>query len=664
MAARDWRRVNEGLVKRGEILLDLRILERWDSELERMNARKEGGRYLYPGVFIRLLGYLRVLFHLPYRQTILKSYIRSLDRMGLRENAMLYRQILAIGIATVLIASFALPTQVCGAPQNILKTTTLLEDLTTLNPLVGNSITDWWVYMILYDRLATFAPPDLHLESWLAQSWEHSPDGLVWTIHLVENAKWHDGTPLTSADVQFTVQYVKQHEVTIWMDEVQDIVDVQAPDPHTVVIRTTMPLSNLPTYVFARIPIVPKHIWEKIDKPKEYGNDKPVGSGPYTLLEYKPGQYIRFGAFDGYWKGKPHVDEILAKMEIPMDVILMELKKGDLDMASIDTPYVPDVETDLNLKVAVSKGIYYDHLLLNTKRYPFSIREFRQALAYAIDKKDLIDRVLLGYGDAVDAPGGVPALDFWYNKDVTKYPYNPDKAKQILDGLGFVDKNKDGVRETPNGTRLEFDILNLAGYAPYVRMGDVIAEQLQKVGIRFVNKPVEWAAQSKACNERDYDVIVWGWTISPEPGQYLGQFTLTDTYWSFGEWHNATFNALFDQQKTELDINKRKQLIFKLQEILAEELPVLPIWTMSIIETYRLDTFTGYVPAAGGIGGIYNKVTWLNIRPVTEALATETATATTVSQVVEVIPTWVYAVIAILVVLLVSVAVLARTRRR
>lgn len=562
---------------------------------------------------------------------------------------------LALAVGLILVASLIYPLQVSSMPAKaVLKTITLSEDITTLNPFIGDSITDWWVYLILYDRLAVFAPPDLHPEPWLAESWEVSSDGLTWTLHLVKNATWHDGKPFTSEDVKFTVTYVKEKGLSIWLDEVEDITEVQTPDQYTVIVKTSNPLSYFTTFILPRLPIIPKHIWETIENPKEYANEEPVGSGPFTFIEYKPGEYIRFGAYENYWKGKPHIDEILAKVEIPSDVAVMDLKKGAVDLVSIDTPYVKEVEGDPNLKVVVSKGIYYDHLVLNTKRYPLSVKEFRQALAYAIDKAELVERVLLGYGDIVDAPGGVPAFDFWYNKGVTKYPYNPDKAKEILDNLGFVDIDGDGYREAPNGTKIEIELCNLAGYPPYIRMGDVIVEQVAKIGIKLNNVPVEWAAQSKKANERDFDILVWGWTISPEPAQYLGQFRRENPYWSCGEMRNETFNEIFDAQKTELDPNKRREMIFTLQEILAQELPVIPIWAMNVIEAYRLDTFTGYIPAPMGIGGIYNKLTWLNIRPVTGPEVTP----------VEVFPTWAYALFAVLIIVIAALTVMLLRKRK
>jgi len=565
----------------------------------------------------------------------------------------------------LLFISLLIPYSSCVPEENILRTTTLLEDLSSLNPLLGNSITDWWIFLLLYDRLTSFVPPDLHVEPWLAESWEVSSDGKVWTLHLVKDATWHDGTPFTSADVIFTIEYVKKYEISIWLDEVQNIVDAQAPDDSTVTITTDVPLANFPSYVMARTPIIPKHIWEKVDNPKEYANENPIGTGPFKFKEYKVGEYISFTAYDRYWKGKPHIDGILAKIAVPADVSVIEAKKGELDLLGIDVPYVKEVEADPNLKVIVSKGIYFDHLLINTKKYPFSLKEFRQALAYAIDKNRLIDRVLLGYGDPVDAVGSAPAFDYWYNPNVKKYPYDLEMAKQILDNLGFVDRNNDGIRETRNGTKLQFELTNLAGYSPYIRMGDVVSSQLAEIGVSMVNTPVEWATQSKKANERDFYAMVWGWTIAPEPAQYLGTFRAENPYWSAGEMRNQTFNDVFDAQKSEMSPEKRRAMIFQLEAILSEELPVIPIWIMDVVEAYRIDRFTNFTPAPMGIGGIYNKVTWLTVEPVAKPEVTETTTAATVTiqpQVTEVVPWWAYGLIVLVIVL--AAALLVKMRKR
>ena len=578
---------------------------------------------------------------------------------------MLGKKISTLLLVFCIVLPLYIPVQVQSQQQKIvLNTAVTVEDISSLNPLLGSSVPDWWIFLFLYDRLAIFAPPDFHVQPWLATSWELDSSGTVWTLHLTHNATFHDGQPLTSEDVKFSIDYIKQYQFGFWLPVVADITDVKTPDQYTVVITTAKAVSYFTSFVMPRMPILPKHIWEKIDKPEEFANDHPVGSGPYTFVEYKPAEYIRFAAYDGYWKGRPHVDEVIEHLALPADTAIIQAKKGELDLIGLDTPYVKAAEEDPNLKVVVSQNIYFDQILFNSQRAPLNSKEFRHALAYAIDKQDLINRVLLGYGDVVDTPGSVPAYAFWYNKDVTKYPYDPDKAKQMLDNLGFIDRNKDGFREYPNGTTIQLILTSESDYPVYVRLADLVVAQLAAIGLKAVNTPVEWTALSKALNSRDYDMATWGYTVSPDPQQYLSRVATIGgvaPYWSAGEMQNDTFNQLFDEQKFAVDINKRQAIIFQMEAIMAEELPFVPIWSGNIIEAYRADRFTGFIPLAG-ISGIYNKLNWLSVKPVVAPPPSTSTTATT--QVVEVIPTWIYAVVALLVIVAVASLAVAAKRKR
>ena len=360
------------------------------------------------------------------------------------------------------------------------------------------------------------------------------------------------------------------------------------------------------------------------------------------------------------------------------------------------------------------------YVVFNTKREPLNIKKFRHALAYAIDKQEIINRILLGYGEPLHSVIP-PAHKFWHNPNVTKYEYNPEKAKQILDSLGFRDIDGDGYREYPNGTELELEILTLSTWPPYVRLADMLSKYWSAVGLKTKILAVEWGEESKRLHERRYDIAVWGYTVAPEPSQFLVLFTNITPYWSMGEWVNETYNELFEKQKSIMNPEERRKIIFKLQEILAEEIPILPIWVTYVAEAYRVDRYTGWIPMPMGILGIYNKLTWLNVRPVTlttvspvpvtvpvtitktikfvetrtipttmvttisgvpTTIVTTTAilmtipvtitttaarpitvTQTTVTERV-IIPTWMYAVIAILVILLVIVAVVLLLRKR
>ena len=260
--------------------------------------------------------------------------------------------------------------------------------------------------------------------------------------------------------------------------------------------------------------------------------------------------------------------------------------------------------------------------------YPLNLKEFRHALAYAINRQELVDRILLGYGEVAHSVIP-PAYKFWHNPNVRKYPYDPDKARQILDKLGIVDKNGDGWRDLPNGTTLEIEILTLSTWPPYVRMADMIKGFLEDIGVRAKVVAVEWGEESRRLHDRDYMIAIWGYTVAPEPSQFLSLFTNNPPpYWSMGEWQNQTYNDLFEKQKRILDPEERRKIIWKLQEILAEEIPILPIWVGYVVEGYRIDRFMGWIPMPMGILGIYNKLTWLNVRPVMPTTTTMVKTVT------------------------------------
>lgn len=550
----------------------------------------------------------------------------------------IYKWIVGV-LIIMLAASITMPLSKVSAQGEKIVHITVAEELSSLNPLVGNSLVDWFVYNLIYDKLAIY-DTELNPKPWLAENWTLGADKVTWTLHLVHNATWQDGKPFTAHDVVFTFNYLKKHtELWMWLDELQYVANVTAPDDYTVVIKTTKPVVVLDRYVFPRLPIVPKHIWENISNPATFPNSNPVGNGPFILEEYKPGEYLKFKANPNYWKGKVHIDGIIAKIGLTPDEAFLELKTGKLDILVLSAEYIKEAEKDPNIKVVISDDIYFDYLTLNTKKYPLNITEFRRALSYAIDKQDLVNRILLGYGEPLYSVIP-PTYKLWYYPNVTKYEYNPDKARSILDSLGFRDTDGDGIRELPNGQDLQLEILTLSTWPPYVRMADLLTKYLRDVGISAKTVAVEWGEESSRLHNRNYEIAIWGYTVAPDPSQFLSQFLSTaQPWWSMGEWGNATYDELYAQQLEEFDLAKRQQMIWKMQDILAQELPIIPIWMAYVAEGYRIDTYTGWIPMPMGILGIYNKLTWLSVRPAeqTTTVTTEVTEVTTVtSEVTEV----------------------------
>jgi peptide/nickel transport system substrate-binding protein len=269
-------------------------------------------------------------------------------------------------VVAVLIVAFVMPMLMpavsAATQQQRIVRLALAEEISSLNPLVGNSLVDWFIFNLIYDKLAIY-DTNLHPRPWLAENWTVTENNTVWILHLVHNATWSDGVPFTAQDVVFTINYIKKHpEIWLWQDEVQYIKSVKALDNYTVEIVTTKPVAILDWYVFPRLPILPKHIWQNITNPTKYPNLHPVGNGPFILVDYKPGQYIKFEANPHYWRGKPHIDGILGKIGLSSDTAFLELEKGQLDIMVLTPEYVKQAEKLPNVKVVTSPDIYFDYV--------------------------------------------------------------------------------------------------------------------------------------------------------------------------------------------------------------------------------------------------------------------------------------------------------------
>jgi peptide/nickel transport system substrate-binding protein len=529
---------------------------------------------------------------------------------------------------------------VTSAPQETLYGGTIKVSGATpgsLNPMTIFTITEWWHALLIYDRLATF-DANLTVRPWLAYNWTVSPDTLNWTIHIVHNATWQDGVPLTAEDVKFTYDYIREkyaeiQECSLWIDALEDILSVETPDNYTVVVHLNRTAAYFERLTLTRVPIIPEHIWKDIWKPESYMNqppEGPIGSGPFKLVEYRPGEYARFVANKNYWRGRPYVDGILVKYDLTTEGEYMELEKGGLDIA-------PDTGVDFidtakaskePLAVMDNPGLLFLYFCANQKRYPFNLKWFRQAMCYAIDKQKILNLTYLSYGSIAWSPIA-PGYKFWCDPNVTKYEFNLTKASELLDEHGFIDTDGDGIREAPPApgkterVPLKFSLTTII-YGVYIRTGDIICEDMKKIGIGLKNNPMDLSMAGTYINYRDYDIQLWSYTCAPDPSMIFAHHAHEDRqYYSFGEWAygNTTslneFIGLYNEMRAEMNQTRRREIVFEMQEMLANELPRIPIWFPDIIAIYRTDTFTGwYGPVPSGLAGPYNILTWLSVHRV------------------------------------------------
>jgi len=313
----------------------------------------------------------------------------------------------------------------------------------------------------------------------LAENWEYITEEEAYVFNLVKNAKWHDGEPVTANDVAFTIEYMKEHPYG-WV--VLDSVDrAEAVDDHSVKIYMSSPYAPFIGDIGGTMPILPEHIWKDIENPIDYvESDVFVGSGPFKYVDFSKehGTY-QYEAFDEYYLGRPDVDKLIY---VKTGDTQMALQRGEVDLASIK-PEMAETLTDEGFVVIAGPHYWNKKLMINHNKEPLDSVVFRQALAYAIDQDEFVDKSLRGYG--VPASYGLISSESkWASPNIPEYPYNPDKAKEMIESLGY--ELNDGVF-TKDGEPLKFVVLvsmiSTGGQSIQDRDGEILKNQLEKVGI-------------------------------------------------------------------------------------------------------------------------------------------------------------------------------------
>lgn len=411
---------------------------------------------------------------------------------------------------------------------------------------------------------------------WLATRWETAGDGLSYTFSLRPDARWHDGRALTADDVAFSFDYYRAHPFA-WATT--DMVErAEALDTQTVRIQLNRPFAPFLEDVAGVAPIIPRHVWEAVADPvKLPAPQAVVGSGPFTLASYQEGagEYL-LRANPAYFRGRPLVEE-LAYLLVPQAQRVVALQQHASDAV---------LSTEYDVVEAFGKGPVYRvlatppfsivRLVFNVDRPPFDHVEFRQAIAYALDRRQIGERVL--HGDVVVGSAGViPPESPWYNPGVRQYPYDPDRARALLDGLGYRDRAGDGRREGPDGQPLTLELLT----DPAAPDADIVAAMLRQVGVEVRLATADAKGRTARLQSLRYGMaLVSHIGVGGDP-DFLRRWYAGQVYNSFeygNVLHDPNFTRLADEQVRELDPARRRAVVNQLQEVLAEDLPTLPLY--------------------------------------------------------------------------------------
>ncbi|AZK49135.1 ABC transporter substrate-binding protein [Paenibacillus lentus] len=428
---------------------------------------------------------------------------------------------------------------------------------------------------------------------WLAKSWSVSDSGLEYTFELEQGVKWHDGEQFTADDVVFSFEYYKSHPF-MWTGDISQIKSVARVGDHEVQFTLNNKYAPFLTDLVGIVPILPKHVWEQVDKPLEFRDSSAlVGTGPYILKEYdeKAGQYL-YTANDSYFKGKVRVREVayinaqnkvlsLQKNEIDATMVLNYAEVEQMVKEGFDV--IKSAPTGSALRVTFN----LEHPQLKDKR-------LRQALAYAVDREEMASKIT-GGEPMVGNAGIIPPDSPWYNTQVKQYEYDPSKAERILDELGYT-KKANGLRED-----LKLNVM-VSSTSPEAQ---VMQEMLKKVGVILNIQQVDSATFSAAMGENKYDMAVTGHIgLSGDP-DYLRLWFLGQASNSLAargkQFDHKEFQQLAVMQMTELDAPRRKEIVSEMQDILAEELPTLVLYHRPFYFLHKQSQYDGWFNTAGGI---------------------------------------------------------------
>ncbi|MGN8843834.1 ABC transporter substrate-binding protein [Niallia sp. HCP3S3_B10] len=456
----------------------------------------------------------------------------------------------------------------------------------SFNPINSSDIAAAWLEKFMFDTFLEMTAP-LEFTPKLAESFE-TEDNQTFTIKINKDANWSDGTPVTSADVAFTLNLVANPKTETAVgayltqldgltvngklpDGVTEIPSLTIVDDKTIQFKTKEPVdpNMVKEQLGSKFMILPEHILKDV-APENLQKDPfmmspTVTNGPFKFVKYAKDQYIEYAKNDDYYLGEVELDKLFVKI-MPAANLVAQLQTGEIHMnaaGGIGKIAVQDFETVEgfdNVTTKTEKTYGYQNMSFNMDT--MSDQKVRQAIAYAIDRQKIVDQLLKGEGEIIDGP--YTSISPYLNKDLETYTYDPEKAKQLLEEAGWdFDKTIEFV--VPIGNKVREQSAN------------IIAENLKAVGLKLNTTTYDFPTIMSKAKAGDYDLMLIGFTNTIDPD-------LTTIYGSSGSsnytmYNNPKVDELLEKGKQEPDTEKRKQIYNELQEIWSEELPIFTLYS-------------------------------------------------------------------------------------
>jgi peptide/nickel transport system substrate-binding protein len=449
-----------------------------------------------------------------------------------------------------------------------------IGDARRLNPVIANDSASGMINDLVFNGLVKY-DRNIKLIGDLAERWAISNDGKTIIFYLRRGIRWHDGVEFTADDCLFTYQkFIDPNVATPYSSLYMDVLKAEAVGKYVFRVTYKEPFS--PALESWGMGMLPKHLLNGKDINTDTFNRNPVGTGPYKFKEWVAGQKIVLVANDTFFEGRPNIDQVIYRIIPDSATMFQELLFGGVDMMSLNPlQYLRKSETR-RIRENYRKFRYpangFTYMGYNLRSPLFGGKKVRQALAYAIDRQAIIDGILLGLGRPCTGP--FSDVSWAYNPHAKSYPYDPERAKRMLAEEGWKESDTSGLLEK-DGRPFRFTIMTNQGNNERIRTAEIIQQNFKKVGIDVNIRVMEWQAFLEQIDKRSFDAMILGWGMGRDPDIYdiwHSSKTKKGEY-NFIGYKNDEVDGLLVEGRRTFDMEKRKNIYYRIHAILAEEQP-------------------------------------------------------------------------------------------
>jgi peptide/nickel transport system substrate-binding protein len=460
----------------------------------------------------------------------------------------------------------------------------------SLDPHFASSTLEWSLLMNIFDSLIV-RRDDMTLGPGLAERWEVDDSKKVWTFSLRKGVKFSNGEPFDARSVKFTFERMLDKKLKprttvprrIALDRVEIV------DDHTVRIHTKRPVATLPIWLVNSFMLPPKHYSET---PAKEISRKPVGTGPFKLAKWVKDDFIRMEAHEGWWKGSPKLKAAVWRPVPEASARIAELEAGTADIIANISPDQGAMfgrEERGNQLKAIHGGrrIYIG---IRQDKSVFADQKVRQAMNYAVNFDLIAQKVLHGHGSRMATIVNSPNDD----GSIQPYPYDPKKAKMLLEEAGLKDTNGDGVLEK-DGKAIEVKLdVPGARYLKGVEMSESVAANLREVGIKVEVNPLEWSVFLSRRRKKAFSALYFhGFSSAFNAELDLGVLR-PNLYANLTAWKNPEFIDLYKRLGQMFDTSERKKISHRMQNIVHADAPWIFMWNQ--YDFYGLSPRVKWIP--------------------------------------------------------------------